>query len=76
MKLKIHHRYYNWANIREIYPDTKYIEGKFCPRIGIVFSNGEERLFNFDSEMYKKTEVKDAYQAAQDLLDKAIAEME
>ncbi len=76
MKLKIHNRYYNWANIRGIYPDTKYIDGEFYPRIGIVFSNGEERLFNFDSEIHKKAEVKDALQAAQDLLDKAIAEME
>ena len=75
MKLKIHNRYYNWANIREIYPDTKYIEGEFYPRIAIVFSNGEERLFNFDSKTYKRAEIKDALQTAQDLLDKAMAEM-
>jgi hypothetical protein len=75
MKLKIHNRIYNWRHIREIFPDTKYVEGGFYPRIVIIFSNGNERFFNFDLESYKKAEAKDALRAAQDILDKAIAEM-
>lgn len=75
MKLKIHNRYYNWTNIREIYPSAKWDESSYYPQIVIVYSNGEHRSATFNMEEYKKTEDKDAIQAAQDLLDKAIAEM-
>jgi hypothetical protein len=75
MKLKIHNRIYNWTNIREIYPSTKWDEGSYYPQIVIVYSNGEHRSVTFNMEEYKKTENKNALQTAQDLLDKAITEM-
>lgn len=75
MKLKIHNRYYNWSNIREIYPSATWDEGSYYPEIIIVFANGEHRSYALNTEEYKKGEFEEAYQVAQDILDKAIAEM-
>lgn len=75
MKLKIHTRFYNWNHIREIWAETKYIDEKHYPRIGIVFANGNERFFNFDRKEDEKETIQEALQSAQSILDKAIAEM-
>lgn len=75
MKLKIHTRFYNWNHIREIWAETKYVDNKYCPRIGIIFANGDERVFNFDLKSEMKKSPEEALQSAQAILDKAISEM-
>ena len=77
MKLKIHNLIYNWRHVIEICPDYERAGlNQFYPRISILIA-GRELPFKvtFKTEADKKQTSEEALQTAQNILDKAIAEM-
>jgi len=78
MKLKIHNRIYNWDHVHEIYPDYEYaVVNQFYPQIYILTTGRELPFkFTFKTAADIKQTSEDALQAAQNILDKAITEME